>query len=171
MPYGTYLDGEDIKEASDVGPGNCLIDLVAMRYFGVPYDEDGKIAAIGQIDQRLLKSLLDKILTKSYPRADDKSFYYNLDKLKSDKPEDLLATLSELTALCISDFCHSCDMPGEILVHGGGTKNNFLMERLAKNIEPSLKLTDRLIPSKFVESAAFAYLAYLKRGLLAEPRR
>ena len=82
-----------------------------------------------------------------------------------------MATLSELTALCISDFCHSCDMPGEILVHGGGTKNNFLMERLAKNIESSLKLTDRLIASKFVESAAFAYLAYLKRGLLAEPRR
>ena len=57
---GTYLDGEDIKVASDVGPGNCLIDLVAMRYFGMPHDEDGKIAATGQIDQRLLNSLLDK---------------------------------------------------------------------------------------------------------------
>lgn len=168
---GTYLDGEDIKVASDVGPGNCLIDLVAMRDFGMPYDEDGKIAATGQIDQRLLNSLLDKIRTKSYPRADDKSFYYNLDELESNKPENLLATLSELTALCISDFCRSCDMPVEILLHGGGTKNKFLMERLEKNIGSSLKFTDRLIPSKFVESAAFAYLAYLKRGILVEPRR
>ena len=168
---GTYLDGEDIKVASDVGPGNCLIDLVAMRDFGMPYDEDGNIAATGQIDQKLLNSLLDKIRTKGYPRADDKSFYYNLDELKSDKSENLLATLSELTALCISDFCHSCDMPGEILLHGGGTKNNFLMERLENNIGSSLKFTDRLIPSKFVESAAFAYLAYLKRGILVEPRR
>ena len=168
---GTYLDGEDIKGASDVGPGNCLIDLVAMRDFGMPYDEDGKIAATGQIDQQLLNNLLDKIRTKSYPRADDKSFYYSLDELKSDKPENLLATLCELTTLCISDFCHSFDMPGEILLHGGGTKNNFLMERLEKNIGSSFKLTDHLIPSKFVESAAFAYLAYLKRGLLVEPRR
>tara|TARA_B100001741_G_scaffold244264_1_gene205436 strand:- start:4 stop:1014 length:1011 start_codon:yes stop_codon:yes gene_type:complete len=168
---GTYLDGEDIKGASDVGPGNCLIDLVAMRDFGMPYDEDGKIAATGQIDQQLLNNLLDKIRTKRYPRADDKSFYYSLDELKSDKPENLLATLCELTTLCISDFCHSFDMPGEILLHGGGTKNNFLMERLEKNIGSSFRLTDHLIPSKFVESAAFAYLAYLKRGLLVEPRR
>ena len=168
---GTYLDGEDIRVASDVGPGNCLIDLVAMRDFGIPYDEDGKIAATGQIDQQLLNSLLDKILTKGYPRADDKSFYYNLDELKSDKPENLLATLSELTALCISDFCNSFDMPGEILLHGGGTKNNYVMERLEKSIGSSFRLTDHLIPSKFVESAAFAYLAYLKRGLLVDPRR
>ena len=168
---GTYLDGEDIRVASDVGPGNCLIDLVAMRDFGIPYDEDGKIAATGQIDQQLLNSLLDKILTKGYPRADDKSFYYNLDELKSDKPENLLATLSELTALCISDFCHSFDLPREILLHGGGTKNNYVMERLEKSIGSSFRLTDHLIPSKYVESAAFAYLAYLKRGLLVDPRR
>jgi len=168
---GTYLDGEDIGVASDVGPGNCLIDLVAMREFGMPYDEDGKIAATGQIDKQLLNSLLDKILTKGYPRADDKSFYYNLDELKSDKPENLLATLSELTALCISDFCHSFDLPVEILLHGGGTKNNYVMERLEKSIGSSFRLTDHLIPSKYVESAAFAYLAYLKRGLLVDPRR
>ena len=168
---GTYLDGEDIKVASDIGPGNCLIDLVAMRDFGIPYDEDGKIAATGQIDQQLLNSLLDKILTKGYPRADDKSFYYNLDELKSDKPENLLATLSELTALCISDFYHSFDLPREILLHGGGTKNNYVMERLEKSIGSSFRLTDHLIPSKYAESAAFAYLAYLKRGLLVDPRR
>ena len=80
---GTYLDGEDIKQ-TDVGPGNCLIDLVAMRDFGMPYDEDGKIANTGQIDQRLLNSLLDKIRTKGYPRADDKSFtiiLMNLDQI------------------------------------------------------------------------------------------
>ena len=162
---------ENIVLASDVGPGNCLIDLIVMRDFGVPYDKDGKIAATGQIDQRLLNRLLDKIRTKRYPRADDKSFYYSLNELKSDKTENLLATLCELTALCISDFCHSCDMPEEILLHGGGTKNYFLMERLEKNIGTSFKLTDHLIPSKFVESAAFAYLAYLGRGILVEPRR
>ena len=55
--------------------------------------------------------------------------------------------------------------------HGGGTKNNFLMERLEKNIGSSLRFTDHFIPSKFVESAAFAFLAYLKRGILVEPRR
>ena len=168
---GTYLDGDSIKAASDVGPGNCLIDLVAFRDFGLPYDKGGEIAAKGQINQQLLNSLLAKIRARKYPRADDKSFYYNLDELKSNKPENLLATLCELTALCISDFCHSFDAPEEILLHGGGTKNNFLMERLEKNIGSPLKLTDHIIPSKFVESAAFAYLAFLESGLSAEPRQ
>lgn len=168
---GTYLNGDIIKIASDVGPGNCLIDLVTMREFNLPYDEDGKIAAKGMIDQHLLNSLLDKIRTKDYPRADDKSFYYNLDELKSGKPEDLLATLCELTALCICDFYNSFSMSSEILLHGGGTKNNFLMKRLEKNIGTSFKLTDYIISSKFVESAAFAYLAFLERGSLVEPRR
>ena len=62
-------------------------------------------------------------------------------------------------------------MPGEILLHGGGTKNNYVMERLEKSIGLSFRLTDHVIPSKFVESSAFAYLAYLKRGLLVNPRR
>tara|TARA_B100000965_G_scaffold375823_1_gene368555 strand:- start:876 stop:1886 length:1011 start_codon:yes stop_codon:yes gene_type:complete len=167
---GTYLDGNNIKIATDIGPGNCLIDLVAMRHFGIPFDEDGKIASKGQINEKILDNLLEKIRAAKYPRADDKSFYYGLNELNSDTPENLLTTLSELTAICISDFCNTFDEPHEILLHGGGAKNNFLLERLEKNIGSSLKLTDHIISAKFLESAAFAYLAFLEKGLLIEPR-
>ena len=37
---GTYLDGEDIKLASDVGPGNCLIDSVSYTHLTLPTNRE-----------------------------------------------------------------------------------------------------------------------------------
>ena len=47
------------------------------------------------------------------------------------------------------------------LVEGDLTEN-------AENI--IIKTTDNEIPSKFVEAAAFAYLAFLKKGEIFEPK-
>ena len=38
------------------------------------------------------------------------------------------------------------------------------MKLIKESIGKGIKTTDEEIPSKFVESAGFAYLAYLKRG-------
>ena len=52
-----------------------------------------------------------------------------------------------------------------MIFHGGGTKNLFLMN-IIKNEIGKVRTTDGEIPSKYVEAAAFAYLAYLKKGEL-----
>ena len=101
-----------------------------------------------------------------YPRADDKNDYYNLinSSILKISPNDSLNTLANFTAQKIKDFFIFCEEPEEIIFHGGGTNNLFLMSLIEERLGQNIKTTDDVIPSKFVEAAAFAYLAYLERG-------
>ena len=101
-----------------------------------------------------------------YPRSDDKNDYYSFidESFFEMNANDSLNTLAHFTAQKIKDFYDFCDKPEEIIFHGGGTKNLFLMKIIKESIGKGIKTTDEEIPSKFVESAGFAYLAYLKRG-------
>ena len=75
---GTYLKDDQILHSSDIGPGNCLLD-VTMRNLNLgKFDKDGFLASKGQVDSALLKELLNQIDFLSYPRADDLSVYINL---------------------------------------------------------------------------------------------
>ena len=101
----------------------------------------------------------------SYPRADDKQDYYDLKELFIDiDPNSLLRTLAELTAQKINEFYEFCDKPDEVIFHGGGTKNKFLMSLINNKINGLVRTTDDEVPSKYVESAGFAYLAFLEKG-------
>lgn len=40
----------DLLHACDCGPGNALIDDWVSAHCGVPYDENGRIAAAGRVD-------------------------------------------------------------------------------------------------------------------------
>jgi hypothetical protein len=48
--------------------------------------------------------------------------------------------------------------------------NIFLMELIKDKLGVEIKTTDNEIPSKFVEAAAFAYLAFLEKGEIFEPK-
>ena len=57
----------------------------------------------------------------------------------------------------ITKFCSDVD---EIYICGGGSENNFLIERLSQTTGLQIQKTDELgLPSQLVESAAFAWLA------------
>ena len=163
---GTYLMGTQIEIASDVGPGNCLIDMFVKKYFNLPYDFDGKIASDGDINDILINKLLLDTKNITYPRADDKNDYYKLidENFLGVAPKDIIRTLTEFTAIKIKDFYDYCECPSEIIFHGGGAKNSYLMEVISKNLNSNIRTTDSEIDSKFVEATAFAYLAYLERG-------
>ena len=70
----------------------------------------------------------------------------------------------EFTSEKIKDFYEYCKEPQEVVIHGGGTENTFLMSLIENKISGIVKTTEEKIPSKFVESAGFAYLAYLEKG-------
>ena len=162
---GTYLKKGEVAIASDVGPGNCLLDYVSSKSFDKPFDDNGAEAAKGEIDNLLLKQLIDKCDGMTYPRADDKQDYYRLEELFTKiEPNSLLRTLAELSAEKIKDFYEYCGKPEEVIFHGGGTKNKFLMSLIKNKISGFVRTTDNEISSKFVEAAGFAYLAYLKKG-------
>ena len=168
---GTYLKDENIIHSSDVGPGNCLLDAT-MRNFNLgKFDLDGSLAAKGNVDSFLLEKLLSQIDSLTYPRADDLSIYMRLiekNKKSLDKksPEDILCTFAELTVKKIQEYFNFCDAPGKVVLHGGGAENKYLMKRIKETIRVEVSKIDSLISSKYVESAAFAYLAFKERAVL-----
>ena len=80
------------------------------------------------------------------------------------KPEDVQATLTELTAITIAKSISKAQPIDEVFVCGGGCKNTYLMERLLKNLrdfnQPEPKSTSFLgIDPQWVEALTFAWMA------------
>ena len=153
--------------SADTGPGNCLIDSWIRKKTNMPYDKKGQIAKLGNIDKEIFRKLLNAHpFKKSYDIKD-----FNLKLLKKLSLEDGAATLIEYTADSlignILDFLEDAQWYKtiNILLCGGGRKNNFLVSRIKKKTVTSktnrpVKLIDSLdIDGDFVESQAFGYLA------------
>jgi len=168
---GTYLDGEKIAAASDIGPGNCLLDLVMTNLQLGDYDQDGEIASNGTINQPIKDELISNFIDMKYPRADDITAYTapflkRFEEYKEIPVNDLLRTLVEVTAEKIKEYYEYCDFPKEVIFHGGGTLNKTLMKTIAEKTRNDIITTDHVVPSKYMESSAFAYLAFADKGVL-----
>ena len=143
-----------------------------MRNFNLgKFDTDGLLASKGSVDSALLKELLNQIDFLPYPRADDLSVYINLIEknkktLNKKTPEDILRTFTELTVQKIEEYFNFCGAPAQVIFHGGGIENKYMMKRIKKTIKTEIATIDRLIPSKYVEAVAFAYLAFKERAVL-----
>ena len=134
---GTYLDNKKIMLASDVGPGNCLMDLVATKRLDSNFDLKGETASKGKIIESLLKMLHASCAHLDYPRADDKQDYYKILNTNFDRyqTEDILRTLAEFTADKVCKFFNNCGSPEEVIFHGGGINNNFLMNLIEEKLK------------------------------------
>ena len=77
------------------------------------------------------------------------------------KPEDVQRTLAELTAVSIANDVGN-EVPGELLVCGGGAHNPLLMQRLAELLPDWTVVTtaERGVDIDNMEAMAFAWLAY-----------
>lgn len=151
----------------DTGPGNTLLDQWARRHRNASYDRNGEWAGSGQVNEDLLKSLLDDAYYARTPPKSTGREYFNLAWLDARltgtyRPEDVQATLVELTAQTIAhDIVQHAGSTSEVFVCGGGAHNPVLMQRLAQLLEPiQVGITAALgIDVDWVEAAAFAWLA------------
>ena len=147
----------------DVGPAGALLDAAARRYYGEPYDVDGRHAAAGTVHSRLLAGLLaEPYYRQPPPKSTGKELfhagYVDAAGLAAD---DVLATLTELTARLVAT---ECDRQGvtEIVAAGGGTRNPVLMARLRALTRAAVTTTDAWgVPSAAKEAYAFALLGWL----------
>ncbi len=150
----------------DCGPGNLLMDAWCKRHTGRAYDAYGEWAAGGKASASLLERLQQQPFFRQKPPKSTGRDLFNMtwleQQLDGESPQDVQATLAELSALCIADavkdYCTGVD---EIYLCGGGAHNRLLDERLQALLSgiPVLH-TDALgIPVDWVEAAAFAWLA------------
>ncbi|MFE9956692.1 anhydro-N-acetylmuramic acid kinase [Micromonospora sp. NPDC005299] len=155
----------------DVGPANALLDAAARRFLDRPCDLDGARAAAGRVHEGLLALLLaEPYYAAPPPKSTGKELFhggYLDDRLAAlGEPvaaDDVLATLTELTARTIAD---ACDRHGvtEVIAAGGGVRNPTLRARLAALGEGRwrLRTTDELgVPAQAKEAYAFALLGWL----------
>ena len=110
---------------------------------------------------------INSIIPKSGPSAEQVKKYlekYN-DEYIVIKCGGSVLTNTELYDLLINDISTLKKLGFyPVIIHGGGTKNLFLMNLIKSKISGTLKTTEDKIPSKFVEAAGFAYLACLNKG-------
>jgi anhydro-N-acetylmuramic acid kinase len=167
--------------AFDTGPGNVMIDHVMRAKYGKPYDKNGDIARSGKVDEKLMSHFKNhdyfkRPIPRSAWRLDFGSTYADqfIADYKHLSAPDLLATATEFAAYSIvrsiTDNVKAIGEIDTIMASGGGTRNTYLMERLATYMPKGLRLTlsDEFgIPAAFKEAIKFATLAHATVNQLA----
>ena len=152
--------------SKDIGPGNCLIDTWVRKNSIKKFDENGQLAARGNINEIIFEQaqeLYTNRQNKNQSSFDTNDFDVSFTRGLS--LEDGAATLTSFTARIISEsICTNLkkDIPIKVLVCGGGRKNNILFNSIKKSLPDKINLSlidDIQINGDFVESQAFAFLA------------
>ena len=160
----------------DIGPGNCLVDAWCQRKLNKPYDDKGHWARTGKLNGQLLKRLLNEPYFYIEPPKSSGKELFNLDWLRKNAIEhqlermssqDIQRTLLELTAVTIAKSVKKTPKVSNVIVCGGGRRNEFLMERISSllNLEDTggyvLDASEHWgIDGDSLEASAFAWLAF-----------
>jgi anhydro-N-acetylmuramic acid kinase len=157
--------------AFDTGPANALIDaaVVEVTRGRAAYDEDGALAAAGRVHAPLLERLLSEPYYRLPPPKTTGKELFHAGRLRAAlsgfealAPEDVVATLTRLTARTVADAVRPLGAT-EVVASGGGTRNPALMAALRAELAGTpLRTSDELgVPAAAKEAYAFAVLGFL----------
>lgn len=169
----TVVSKENDTFGFDTGLGNIMIDYCSQKFYNKPFDEDGKIAASGNICESWLDCLLqDEYYFKNPPKTTGREYFSpkyieNALKFGPKNPEDIIATVTALTAKTITSAYERFIYPNididEVVVGGGGAYNPILMKFIRKYLPEHIELKTHEyygISNNFKEVMAFAVLGY-----------
>jgi anhydro-N-acetylmuramic acid kinase len=168
MSNVTVIDAQGQTSGFDCGPGNVLLDHWCLQHTGQAFDRDGQWAASGQPVAALLEQMLAEPFFQLPPPKSTGRDLFNAGWLQARlaarppaPPQDVQATLAELTAASCVDAIARHTPPGrQVLVCGGGAFNGDLLARMSRRLGAPVSSTDQMgLPPEQVESAAFAWLA------------
>ena len=164
--WENFYKSPDVLQASDIGPGNCMIDNWIRNNSNSMFDNNGKIARDGKTDRLILNQTLENLnILPPYNKSLDINDF-DISFVRGLNLENGASTLSDLTAEIISNaIIHfSNSQNGLCVVCGGGRKNIYLMDMINKKLSNynNLKffpIENFGINGDYIESQAFAYLA------------
>lgn len=171
----TYVERraqEDGVLAFDTGPGVAVIDATArMVDERRSYDRDGRIAARGKVNEKVLGELLgDPFFTAPPPKSTGRErFGDHYAKALYDRlpGPNAVATAVELTACTVAGAVGRWTPAGvEVVASGGGCHHPGLMSSLARHLadhggHPLRRFDELFFPGDAKEAVAFALLGYL----------
>ncbi|HEX2770990.1 MAG TPA: anhydro-N-acetylmuramic acid kinase [Micromonosporaceae bacterium] len=156
--------------AYDTGPANALIDTAVVRASRgrLRYDEDGRLAAAGRVNDALLTDLLAEAYYRlDPPKSTGKELFHTdyLERALAAHPgvsdADVAATVTALTAQTVADQVrrHQVDT---LVASGGGCANPTLMGMLRDRLPGvGIKTTaDFGAPTDTKEAVAFALIGW-----------
>ena len=162
----TMLEQRKVTAGFDTGPGNCLMDAWIKSNRQVPFDREGEWADSGSVDQSLLEDLLSEPYLQTTPPKSTGLELFNPRWLerhlgeRSISPENVQATLAELTARTIAEAVQPFRVERVILC-GGGVHNRHLVSRIAHHL-PGIAVESSAahgVDPDWVEAILFAWLA------------
>lgn len=166
----TYIDGSDTLIACDTGPGNALLDDHMFRTMSQAFDAEGRLAALGKVDEAWTARALElPFFTLPPPKSLDRNDFAQL-KLPEMAPADGAATLTAFTAAAIAKVVPLLPkVPNSWIVAGGGAHNLTMLRMLRERLRPATVETAEGLgwASDAIEAQAFGFLA--ARGLRGLP--
>ena len=164
--WDNFYKSTDMLQASDIGPGNCMIDSWIRNNSTNMFDNKGNIASCGKTDSLILNQALENLnIIPPYNKSLDINDF-DISFVRGLNLENGASTLSDLTAEIISNaIIHYSDSQNSLnVVCGGGRKNIYLMDMINKKLSNynNLKffpIENFGINGDYIESQAFAYLA------------
>ena len=170
----TLLPKDGKVTGFDCGPGNMLMDAWIHKHQGHTFDENGKWALQGKVNDVLLaKMLADPFFKKTPPKSTGRDDFH-LDWLQEKMgvenypSEDVQATLLHLTAhSALEALARHAPQTEKLIICGGGAKNNSLVNLFAVKARNFFKHPLEITTSdssgidpQLVEGLAFAWLAW-----------
>lgn len=163
------MNWEGKRIAFDTCPFNLLLNTQAKR-LGAGYDDNGKWAREGKVDQNLLQNLnslsfYHKTKAKSLGRENLEKDFIPLISSSQASEKDILATLIAHYAFQIStviqDFSNHPNP--KVLLTGGGAYNTFFIQSLQNQVNGAItipKTAPQII--EFKEALIFGFLGVLR---------
>ena len=159
--------------ATDLGPGNTIMNQYVNQFYGIEIDEDAAIASKGKIHHQLLAALLnDPFLQMDFPKTTGPELFnlaYLQEKQKQTATlalakEDVMATLNAFSAKAIVLGIQSVTAKLEnvgVYVSGGGLHNPLLMHNIQQGLpQMSVSSIDAIAMNPDAKEAClFAILA------------
>lgn len=160
----SFDNDDNMRIAYDICPYNIVLNYLS-GLLGYDFDDAGRIAASGLIDNDLLNNLenLD-YYKKSYPKSLGKEWIeanvFPLIINSEIRIEDKLKTFAEHIVYRLSKSIMA-ETPKNVLITGGGAYNTYLINRLREVSSNMIVVPDENLIN-FKEALIFAFLGVLK---------